>query len=190
MAASGRSVAAGRVAEEAWRDFVERIVETLDVGPGTSIFDVRCGAGAFLFPLTENGYLVGGIDPSQTLIARAKAAMPEGRWSVGAAETVDPGEAWDVVVSVSAFERFKDLNEARGVLARMTAKATHAIAVLDVPDPEGRSASNDPAATLAFDRGWMLHALAEIGASAVQIEDLRLDGDPLAASSFNVFACL
>lgn len=177
MAASGRSVAAGRVSEEAWRDFVERMVETLDVGPGTSIFDVRCGAGAFLFPLAENGYLVGGIDPSHTLIARAKAAMPEGRWSVGSAETVDPGEAWDVVVSVSAFERFKDLNEARGVLARMTAKATHAIAVLDVPD-------------LSFDRGWMLHALAEIGASAVQIEDLRLDADPLASTRFNVFARL
>jgi cyclopropane fatty-acyl-phospholipid synthase-like methyltransferase len=189
MAASGRSVAAGRVPEAAWRDFVERIVETLDVGPGTSIFDVRCGAGAFLFPLAENGYLVGGIDPSQTLIARAKAAMPEGRWSVGSAETVDPGEAWDVVVSVSAFERFKDLNEARGVLARMTAKATHAIAVLDVPDLEGRGGS-DQVATLAFERSWMLHALAEIGASAVQIEDLRLDSDPLAASRFNVFARL
>ena len=44
----------------------------------------------------------------------------------------------------------------RGVLARMFAKATHAIALLDVPDER---------------RQWMLHALAEIGANAIQIED-------------------
>ncbi len=90
MAAGGPGVAAGRVSEDAWRDFVERIVETLDVGPGTSVFDVGCGAGAFLFPLAENGYLVGGLDPSPALIARAKAAMPEGRWQVGSVETLDP----------------------------------------------------------------------------------------------------
>ena len=48
----------------------------------------------------------------------------------------------------------------RGVLARMFAKATHAIAVLDVPDER---------------RQWMLHALAEIGANAIQIEDANVD---------------
>jgi 2-polyprenyl-3-methyl-5-hydroxy-6-metoxy-1,4-benzoquinol methylase len=173
QAASGSGAAAGRVSEDAWRDFVERVVETLDVGPGTTVFDVNCGAGAFLLPLAENGYVVGGLDPSSTLIAQAKHAMPEGRWLVGDAETLDPGEAWDVVVAVSALERFADLDRVRGLLARMFAKATHAIAVLDVAE--------------AVDRQWMLHALAEIGASAVQIEDLRIDGDPLAESRFNVF---
>ena len=47
----------------------------------------------------------------------------------------------------------------RGLLARMFAKATHAIAVLDVPDER---------------RQWMLHALAEIGANAIQIEDMTI----------------
>ena len=177
MAAGGASAAAGRVSEDAWRDFVERIAETLDVGPGTSVFDVGCGAGAFLLPLDENGYLVGGIDPSPSLVEKAKAAMPSGQWKVGSAETLDPGEPWDVVVSVSRFAGFKDLDEARGVLARMTAKATHAIAVLDVADA-------------AIDRAWILHTLAEIGASAVQIEDQRLEGDALASTRFNVFARL
>jgi cyclopropane fatty-acyl-phospholipid synthase-like methyltransferase len=177
MAAGGPGLAAGRVSEDAWRDFVERIVETLDVGPGTSVFDVGCGAGAFLFPLAENGYLVGGIEPSPLLLTRARQAMPEGRWQVGHVEMLDPGEPWDVVVSVSGFSQFKDLDRARGVLARMTAKATHAIAVLDVPDTPP-----------LFDRRWMLEALAEIGVSAIQIEDSRLEGDPLASSRFNVFA--
>jgi cyclopropane fatty-acyl-phospholipid synthase-like methyltransferase len=184
MAAAGAASAARRVSEEAWREFAERIVETLDVGPGTTVFDVQCGAGAFLFPLAENGYVVGGLDPSAALISQAAAAMPSGMWAVGAAATMDPGEPWDVVVAVSAFAMFKDLDEARGVLARMMAKAEHAIAILDVPESQAGPDSR----AMAYERSWMLHSLAEIGASAVQIEDQRLDGDPLAASRFNVFA--
>ena len=57
----------------------------------------------------------------------------------------------------------------RGVLARMFAKATHAIALLDVPDER---------------RQWMLHALAEIGANAIQMEDATSER----ADIFNVFA--
>ena len=190
MAAGGHGVAAGRVSEDSWREFVERIVETLDVGPGTSVFDVRCGAGAFLMPLAENGYLVGGIDPSPTLVAQAKAAIPDGRWQIGDAATLDPGEPWDVVVAVSAFRAIKDIDEARGVLARMTAKAAHAIALLDVPEHDAPSGGSEdsPLHQLLYDRGWMLHELAELGVSAVQIEDQRLEGDPAARFAFNVFA--
>ena len=174
------------MSEDSWRQFVERIVETLDVGPGTSVFDVRCGAGGFLLPLAENGYLVGGIDPSPALLAQAKSAMPDGRWMVGEAATLDPGEPWDVVVAVGAFKGLKDLDEARGVLARMTAKATHAIAVLDVP--ETRRSDDTAGTTILYDRGWMLHTLVEMDVSAIQIEDHSLAPDDRASISFNVFA--
>ena len=60
----------------------------------------------------------------------------------------------------------------RGLLARMFAKATHAIALLDVPDER---------------RAWMLHALAEIGANAIQIEDAT-HASERGADTFNVFA--
>ena len=56
----------------------------------------------------------------------------------------------------------------RGLMARMFAKATHAIAILDVPDDR---------------RAWMLHALAEIGAHAIQFETT-----PNASTVVNVFA--
>ena len=36
--------------EDAWRDFVEHVVETLDVGPGTTVWDVECGAGGSCIP--------------------------------------------------------------------------------------------------------------------------------------------
>ena len=58
----------------------------------------------------------------------------------------------------------------RGLLARMFAKATHAIAVLDVPEER---------------RKWMLHALAEIGANAIQMEQPKFAAQE---DVFNVFA--
>ncbi|MEO8679421.1 MAG: class I SAM-dependent methyltransferase [Vicinamibacterales bacterium] len=166
-----------QVSDDAWLDFVERTVETLDIGPGTRVFEVGCGDGAFLLPLADNGYSVGGLDPSADLIRLVSQAIPSGRFLVGEAAALDPAEAWDVVLACGAFDAFPDLDYARGVLARMAAKATHAIAILDLPER-------------TYDRGWMMRALAEIDVKAIQIEDQRVDGYLDAHSRFNVFARL
>jgi trans-aconitate methyltransferase len=139
-----------------WVDYVEHIAETLDIGPGTSVFDVGCGAGEFLYPLSQNGYRVGGIDASEGLVREASQLMPAGRFVVGEPSALDPGEPWDVVVS-RTFADFRDLDYARGVIARMAAKASHAIALLEL--------------TEKYDRGWMLRALNEVGVRAVQFEE-------------------
>ena len=132
----------------------EHVAEALDIGPGTRVFEVDCGDGAFLIPLHKNGYIVGGIDADPDAIERAIAAMPDGLFQTGMASALDPAVPWDVVVCRS-FSTAADLDSMRGLLARMFAKATHAIAVLNVPDER---------------RTWMLHALAEIGAHAIQFE--------------------
>ena len=160
LAAEG-SVAADP--EPAWRDFVEHVVESLDVGPGTRIWDVGCGAGAFLYPLWENGYIVGGVDDSAARIALARRAMPQGVFVVGQPTAVDPAEPWDVVVASRGFAACTDLDQARGLLARMAAKATHAVAILNVPE------AGEPGAT-ATARAGLLRMLAEIGVTAVQFE--------------------
>lgn len=141
----------------------EHLAEVLDVGPGTRVFEVDCGNGEFLYPFHQNGYVVGGIDGDADLIAEASAAMPDGSFHVAPASALDPAVPWHVVVwrhsdapkdaSAGALAKTDHL---RGVLSRMFAKATHAIALLDVPDTE---------------RQWMLRALAEIGATAIQFED-------------------
>jgi hypothetical protein len=97
--------------------------------------------------------------------------MPDGVFQIGAAASLDPGVPWHVVVCRS-FSRAPDSDSMRGVLARMFAKATHAIALIDVPDERRR---------------WMLHALAEIGANAIQIEDATHHQNA-GANTFNVFA--
>ena len=136
----------------------EHVAETLDIGPGTRVFEVDCGDGAFLYPLHQNGYIVGGIDRDAALIEQARKAMPEGVFSVGMAPALDPAAPWDVVVcrSLSAVASAKaDPDYLRGLVARMFAKATHGIALLNVPEQHHRA---------------LLHALAEVGAKAVQIE--------------------
>lgn len=133
----------------------EHVAETLDIGPGTRVFEVHCGRGEFLFPLNANGYIVGGIDPDADAIEEARQAMPGGLFQVGAASTLDPAVAWDVVVWRSPDARV----DLRGVVARMFAKATHAIALIDVPERYHQS---------------LMHAITEAGAQAIQIERANL----------------
>ena len=148
----------------------EHVAEVLDVGPGTRVFEVDCGRGDFLLPLHQNGFIVGGIDGDPDAIKDAIAAMPDGVFQVGSASALDPAVPWHVVVCRS-FAGAPDHDYMRGLLARMFAKATHAIAILDVPDER---------------RHWMLHALTEIGANAIQMEVATHQSAH--ADTFNVFA--
>ena len=156
-------------------ELVEYVAETLDIGPGTEVFEVACAAGEFLLPLHDNGFIVGGMDADPLLIAAARLAMPGGRFVAGTPAELDPAQPWQVVIC-RAFGTFPNVDYARGVLARMAAKATHAVAILDVPEAR-------------YDRRWILHAFAEIGVSAVQIENVRSEVDE-GASRLNVFARL
>lgn len=157
-------------------EFVEYVAETLDIGPGTEVFEVACGAGDFLIPLHDNGFIVGGLDADAALIVTAKAAMPGGRFTAGFLTELDPTQPWQVVVC-RAFGSFPDVDYARGVLARMAAKATYAIALLDVPEDR-------------YDRRWLLRAFAEVGVSAIQMETPKGDDRQTAQPCLNVFARL
>lgn len=153
--------------DETWMDFVERVVEALDVGPGTTVWDAGCGAGSFLYPLSLNHYVVGGVDPSVDRIALARAAMPAARLAVGPVLDFNPAEAWDVVVASGGLSACRDADDVRALLARMAARATHAIALLRVDEEAGPGVG----------RGELLRMLAEIGVSAVRFEqsdDARL----------------
>ena len=135
-------------------DLAEHVAETLDIGPGTRVFEVDCGSGEFLYPLHLNGYIVGGIDADPEAIKEAIASMPGGLFQVGTAATLDPAVPWDVVVCRSLIGA-PSPDYIRGLMARMFAKATHAIALLEVPERHHRP---------------LVHALAEAGANAIQIE--------------------
>jgi trans-aconitate methyltransferase len=132
----------------------EQVAETLDIGPGTRVFEVDCGRGELLFPFYSNGYIVGGTDGDSAAIEQALKEMPEGLFNVAMASSLDPAMPWDVVICRS-LAGAPDTGYIRGLVARMLAKATHAIALLNVPEKHHQ---------------LLLHALAEAGGTAIQID--------------------
>jgi len=194
------------VTEDAWREFVDDVAERLQVRAGDRVFAVGGAAGAFLSPFYEVGISVGGLDTSEARIAAARRLMPEGQWIVGDAAALDPAESAEVVVACGSFPCFPDHEYARGVLARMAAKATRALAILDVPDldfrqealgerlamrPGGLEAPLDQGRDhLDFERMWFVRMLDQMGVSGVEISSQRIEGDRLSAFRFNVFAPL
>lgn len=161
---------------DSW-DLAEHVAEVLDIGPGTRLFEVDCRDGAFLLPFHENGYLVGGSDSDSQAIAAARQAMPDGSFEVAPAATLDPAVPWHVVICRGRDAGPDPLpggDELRGLLSRMFAKATHAIALLAVADER---------------RTQIMRALAEIGARAIQFEAMpAADAGTSSPTRCNVFA--
>ena len=119
----------------AWTEHIHRIASRISLRTGDSVFDVGCGAGAFLWPFREKGHRVGGLDYSSRQIDRARAAMPQvADFTVGEARALADQPAYDAVMACGTFLYFPDLPYAEAVFRRMAAKAERTIAILDLPD--------------------------------------------------------
>lgn len=141
VAADGFDEGAGRIAVEEWERYVERVADWLKLAPGDSVFDVGCGAGAFVFPYYEAGHVVGGIDYSDGLVAVAGRAMPGMDFSAHEARDLDVSPVYDVVVSNGAFHYFPDLAYAEDVVVKMIRKARKSVGILEVPNADLRDES-------------------------------------------------
>jgi SAM-dependent methyltransferase len=131
---------AGKINLADWQEYTRRISEKLGLKPGNSVFEVGCGAGAFLFSLREQMALeVGGLDYAAGLIAAAQKAMPDGEFLVQGAQSLDTETGYDFVIANSVFHYFDEANAAQ-VLQAMWKKARHGIAILDVPNAATRAA--------------------------------------------------
>lgn len=60
------------------RQEVDHVIEVLGLSPGMRILDVGCGPGRHSYELAERGFLVHGIDISQTFVDVARANAPSG----------------------------------------------------------------------------------------------------------------
>jgi trans-aconitate methyltransferase len=125
---------AGRIEVLDWQDYASLIAKKLGVKECSSVYEIGCGAGAFLYALRQEYTLsVGGIDYSAGLIAAATRAMPDGDFIVSEADAMEVIPNYDFVISNGVFHYF-NLDYAIGVLNRMIKKAKVAVAVLEVPD--------------------------------------------------------
>lgn len=84
------------VVRAAWRDL---LVPVLPPAPAR-IADLGCGTGTLSRLLTDEGYLVDGLDFSPAMVERARAKVPEAQFVVGdaGAPPLAPGR-YDVVLS-------------------------------------------------------------------------------------------
>lgn len=117
-----------------WNSYAAEIAKKLAIENGCTIFEIGCGAGAFLFALQMRYDIeVAGLDYSESLIEIAKRAMPDGTFEVMEAKTFLPDKKYDYVVANSVFQYF-DLEYAADVLDRALRCAQKAVAIMDVPD--------------------------------------------------------
>jgi SAM-dependent methyltransferase len=204
MCADGLDTKFGAVSENAWRSFVRAIADAAGISPGCTIFEVGCGAGAWIYDFYERGYTVAGLDRSPVLVEHTRLVMPGGNWTCADALDVDPVPPYDFVVACGVFTYFDSLEYAAAVLRKMAAKAVRGVMILDVPDLAKRAAAIDfRRGTLGeeqyrelysgldhayYDKQWFLRVLAEAGLSRIAIEDQAIEGYANSAFRYNVIA--
>ncbi len=190
--------------DQHWVDYVRRWAAELDLGRRTSVFEVGCGAGAFLYELDRLGCQVGGADQSASLVDIAGSVLPDATFLVADAAEVPIDPPADVVVSVGVFCYFPSLGYAETVLERMVAKARRAVLVVDIPNlarrdaalahrvaslggPDAYAARYQGLDHLYYSREWVADALGRAGLNPVRTADQDLAGYPNGAFRFNAW---
>lgn len=131
--ADGFDLGSGAVNRNAWEDYVRHVMLKLNMEDHQSVFEVGCGAGAFLLPISERGLWVSGCDYSAPLIDMARKYINDSFY-VATAEQISPQPQYDHVIANSTFQYFPSLEYARMVVATMIEKSHRTIAVLDIND--------------------------------------------------------
>lgn len=132
--ADGFDGGAGHFNISNWIKYVHNIANLIPILKDDSIFEVGCGAGAFLYPFFINSNKVSGIDYSKPLISLASKAMPKMSFKVQQADKIDTSTKYDIVIAHSVFQYFHDLKYSYTVLKKMILKANKKVAILDIND--------------------------------------------------------
>jgi len=112
------------IAEQAERPWLgpayELVLERLEVGAGTDVLDVGCGAGRFLRLATDRGANASGIDATPELLAIARERVPEADLRNGDMQFLPFDDAsFDVVTGFNSFFYAADVVAALREAARV-----------------------------------------------------------------------
>ena len=126
-----------------WRNYINNIHNQLQIEPKDSIFEIGCGAGAFLFPFYEKNYKIGGIDISESLIDIARKHMPEFEFNLLQKEAfeLESNFKYDVILANHVFHYFPSLDYAKIVLEIMFSISNKIISITGIPDFDLKSES-------------------------------------------------
>jgi trans-aconitate methyltransferase len=204
MALDGLDSGFGELSEEAWREYLAHVGWRMGVCQYSSVYEVGCGAGAFLYEWYRWGCRIGGLDASPALVAIARRFMPRADLRVADAADLDVQQRYEFVVSSAVFRYFPSQDYARGVLEHMARKAERGVAVLDVPDKAREQDALEMRRRrlgaaryderyrglphLHFERSWFSEPLERAGFKRVLSSDQAIRGYVHAPYRFNVFA--
>ena len=138
----GFDTGAGDYTVESWRRMASAEVERHNLNPSTRVFEIGCGAGAFLFALKEKcGCEVSGVDYSEKLI-EAGSKIVDGNLEWGRADNLNCAEkSMDVVFSHGVFHYFPDLDYVETVIGQCDniLKSGGSISLMDICDKDKES---------------------------------------------------
>ncbi len=124
---------------ENWLQYVENISEKINLSPADKIFEAGCGAGAFLLPLYQKGYLnITGMDYAKSMVDLSQSLMPKAQFSVGNISNLSHfgRDSFDVVLCNSVFLYLDSLESAKKTISefcQVLSKGGRG-AILDIPD--------------------------------------------------------
>lgn len=123
-------------------DFIRRVFGWAKLEDCESLYEVGCGAGAFLYAMsleknTKNGggiLHIGGIDYAKNLCAIAQSLLPNADITKLQAQDLPTAPQYDCVSSFGVFHYFENLEYARRVITKMIEKARKRVLFLDILD--------------------------------------------------------
>jgi SAM-dependent methyltransferase len=145
------------------------IVRFAGVGETDRFLDVGCGPGAALEHASATGARVAGVDPSSSMVARAKKRVPEAEVEVGSAEDIPfPDHTFTVAINVSSFHHWADRDAGLREIARVLAPGGRLHIV------EGRLDDDEHGHGLGMNDAQVLtERLGELGYTEMRIDTLR-----------------
>jgi ubiquinone/menaquinone biosynthesis C-methylase UbiE len=136
-------------------EVIQQLLASGYFGPATRVLDVGCGTGNYAAALSEaTGCRVSGIDPSQQMIDRARAAAPWEFLVQGSAENLPfADDAFGVVMSTDVIHHVRDRDAYFREAARVLRPAGHLVTVTDSHDtiPRRRPLSSHFPETVAVE---------------------------------------
>lgn len=181
----------GKITAPALRKFVSKLNSNLKIEKGDSIYEVGCGAGAFLYPFYKNGNEICGMDYSDKLIEHCNSVYKSNSFKSFEAKDLEVAPQYDFVFSFSVFFYFPDLEYAENVLKRMFQKAKKAVVILDIPDLdkmeecEGMRRKQYPPGEyeekykglnhLYYSKEWFTEQSKKLNCSSIQISDQNIE---------------
>ena len=107
--------------EASFRPVYEAALDAVKAGPGSSLFDVGCGAGLALEVARSRGVKVSGLDAAPGLAKIARARCPDGDIRIGEIEELPFADrSFDVTTGFNSFQYATDPAHAVAEARRVT----------------------------------------------------------------------